>query len=377
MSIFRDSFVKQKPIFTGISRGVGGFGYGASGGGGAASVPHVDYISGLSGNGQQVTTGGVTFYQANHALQLNNPGTAPYFEFTTAQPFYIAMIGASGASGYNSASAGLGGIGVALITPNASTTYRVWSGVGGYWSTNNNSSKQSVQIGGGQGGLGNQSGLSPSYNVQGGGGGAGGLVSGTGSLTTSTVLAMVGSGGGSGNQSQAQPSGHGGGFNRAGLGKAPPSEPVINNGLGAPTSGGGAGGSWTQGSWGVTSGGAGSQFQGGVGGNSNYDGGHGGGSGWYGGGGGSGGGGYSGGAGGGGSGKTQGVMGTTVDLSPPLTNTADGSTTGGATLQTWIRAASGVEYVIPNSGNYGMQAPGNGAEGHSGWACVWSYHPVS
>ena len=28
MSIFRDFFVKEKPIFTGITRGVGGFGFG-------------------------------------------------------------------------------------------------------------------------------------------------------------------------------------------------------------------------------------------------------------------------------------------------------------------------------------------------------------
>ena len=29
MSIFRDFFVKEKPVFTGITRGVGGFGFGA------------------------------------------------------------------------------------------------------------------------------------------------------------------------------------------------------------------------------------------------------------------------------------------------------------------------------------------------------------
>ena len=376
MSILRDFFVKQKPIFTGLSRGIGGFGYGASGAGAAGGPTPVDYISGLSGTGEQVITGGVTFYQANHALALGNPSTAPYFQFTTAQPFYIAMIGASGAAGYNNATSGLGGIGVALVTPNASTTYRVWSGVGGYWSDTNNTSKQSVQIGGGQGGLGNQNSLSSTYRIQGGGGGAGGLVRGTGSLTTSTVLAMVGSGGGSGNQSTAS-AGHGGGFNRAGLTKAPPNPAsTVNNGTGAPTGSGGAGATWAPGSWGVTTGGAGSQFQGGPGGNSNYDAGHGGGSGWYGGGGGSGGGGFSGGAGGGGSGKAQGVMGTTVDLSPSLTNTADGSTTGGSTLQTWIRAASGVDYVIPNSGNYGMQATLNGSPGYAGWACVWSYHAL-
>ena len=30
MSIFRDFFVKEKPVFTGIARGIGGFGFGGS-----------------------------------------------------------------------------------------------------------------------------------------------------------------------------------------------------------------------------------------------------------------------------------------------------------------------------------------------------------
>tara|TARA_Y100000004_G_scaffold136000_1_gene153929 strand:+ start:174 stop:1181 length:1008 start_codon:yes stop_codon:yes gene_type:complete len=42
MSIFRDFFVKEKPVFTGITRGVGGFGFGKSaaggGGGGGSSM---------------------------------------------------------------------------------------------------------------------------------------------------------------------------------------------------------------------------------------------------------------------------------------------------------------------------------------------------
>ena len=37
MSIFRDFFVKEKPVFTGIARGVGGFGFGSGGGGGGSS----------------------------------------------------------------------------------------------------------------------------------------------------------------------------------------------------------------------------------------------------------------------------------------------------------------------------------------------------
>ena len=369
MSIFRDSFVKESPIFTGISRGVGGFGYGASGAGDGGAPTHTDHISGLSGDGTKIVTDGVTFYQANHNISLNNPSTAPSFQFTTAQPFYIAMIGASGNRGYNSALPGCGGIGVALVTPNASTTYRVWSGVGGYWSTNNTSSHEKSAYRGGAGGIGNQSGLSNTYRIQGGGGGAGALIRGTGGLTSSTnLLAMVGSGGSSGNGG-GEGAGHGGGFNRDGVTK---SSNTTANGQGATTSSAGDGGTWSSGY--ADAGNGGGFMNGGQGGNSNYDAGGGGGNGWYGGGGGSGGGGFSGGAGGGGSGKTQNISGDTVDLSSPLTNTADGSSTGNATLQTWIRAASGVQYVIPNA-NYG-QSPSSHGAGYAGWACVWSYHAL-
>ena len=38
MSIFRDFFVKEKPVFTGIARGVGGFGFGSGGGGGSSDL---------------------------------------------------------------------------------------------------------------------------------------------------------------------------------------------------------------------------------------------------------------------------------------------------------------------------------------------------
>ena len=38
MSIFRDFFVKEKPVFTGIARGVGGFGFGGGGVSGPAPI---------------------------------------------------------------------------------------------------------------------------------------------------------------------------------------------------------------------------------------------------------------------------------------------------------------------------------------------------
>ena len=51
MGIFRDFFVKEKPVFTGITRGVGGFGFG---GGGAAGVPP---FSASGGNAEYTLNG--------------------------------------------------------------------------------------------------------------------------------------------------------------------------------------------------------------------------------------------------------------------------------------------------------------------------------
>ena len=38
MSIFNEFFKKEKPVFTGITRGMGGFGFGAAAGGGGGPV---------------------------------------------------------------------------------------------------------------------------------------------------------------------------------------------------------------------------------------------------------------------------------------------------------------------------------------------------
>ena len=57
MSIFKDYFVKEKPVFTGITRGTGGFGFGA-GGGAAAPVP--DPISATGGT--KSTSGDYTYH---------------------------------------------------------------------------------------------------------------------------------------------------------------------------------------------------------------------------------------------------------------------------------------------------------------------------
>ena len=41
MSIFRDFFVKEKPVFTGIARGLGGFGFAIHGVGGSSAAASV------------------------------------------------------------------------------------------------------------------------------------------------------------------------------------------------------------------------------------------------------------------------------------------------------------------------------------------------
>ena len=45
-NIFRDFFVKEKPVFTGITRGIGGFGFGAAGGGASGSASNKIAASG-------------------------------------------------------------------------------------------------------------------------------------------------------------------------------------------------------------------------------------------------------------------------------------------------------------------------------------------
>ena len=62
MSIFRDFFVKEKPIFTGITRGVGGFGFGAGGG--------------ATGPTKMVATGGTTHTNGGYKYHVfTHPGS--------------------------------------------------------------------------------------------------------------------------------------------------------------------------------------------------------------------------------------------------------------------------------------------------------------
>lgn len=91
MSIFRDFFVKEKPVFTGIARGVGGFAFGTSAPGALAPVPAAPFIAkivlvgggGGGGVGQGSGgggAGGVAFFDlpitlsTSYAVRIGNGG---------------------------------------------------------------------------------------------------------------------------------------------------------------------------------------------------------------------------------------------------------------------------------------------------------------
>ena len=84
MSIFRDSFVKESPIFTGISRGVGGFGFGASSGGGDDDGGGVaaDGFGGYPWVGMVTRNGALT--QSSGLTQTKITGTTPTFSGGTS-----------------------------------------------------------------------------------------------------------------------------------------------------------------------------------------------------------------------------------------------------------------------------------------------------
>ena len=95
MSIFRDFFVKQKPVFTGITRGVGGFGFGkAAGGDDGASGP-------LSLSGGSVNPDGLEPGNGYTYHTFTGPGT---LTATGSGDVELFLIGGGGAgSGSESA----------------------------------------------------------------------------------------------------------------------------------------------------------------------------------------------------------------------------------------------------------------------------------
>ena len=121
MSIFRDFFVKQKPIFTGITRGVGGFGFG--GGGDDAGTPAPFSASGGNiANG--VTPGNGYVYHT-----FSTPGS--FTVDSGSADIEALIVGGGGAADFCSGGGGGGGIAhVSTAITLTSGAYAVTVGVG-------------------------------------------------------------------------------------------------------------------------------------------------------------------------------------------------------------------------------------------------------
>ena len=76
MGIFNEFFKKEKPVFTGITRGIGGFGFGAAGGGGAAPIGFT-----------------IKRYDTSNVLQTTTPysDVSPGTTFTHADAGYYTL----------------------------------------------------------------------------------------------------------------------------------------------------------------------------------------------------------------------------------------------------------------------------------------------
>ena len=228
MSI-KDFFVKEKPVFTGITRGIGGFGFGA----GAPTVS---------------ASGGVKFSDSSYTYHIFVQGDTT--NFTTNESLsncHILCVGGGG-GGANGQSGGGGGSSVGHLS-NATlpaATYTVTVGSGGNTSPGTptysgsgdkggDSTFGGTTVYGGGGGLRNNYGYNPNPDQPArggnGGGAGGGTFSGTG-LGDGVVASQPGGplsftiyGGNNGAPTASVPDGSGGGGGGAGGASPGPSAP--------------------------------------------------------------------------------------------------------------------------------------------------------
>ena len=246
MSIFRDFFVKEKPVFTGITRGLGGFGFGGGGGGGAAPPGFS-----ASGGNAEYTLNGYKYHVYTSSGSLVADTGTDEVEF-----LIIAGGGGSGAGasidyGRGGGGGGAGGVRCSFqgltpggpsaspengLTCTAGTTYPVTVGDGGAGFTSgtggspNNggdssfgppSSPERVFAGGGARGVGSRN----NNGADSGGGSAGGAsasednnLAGGGAQTTGQGVnpSVVGGYPGGGTEPESNICGGGGGAGGAG-----------------------------------------------------------------------------------------------------------------------------------------------------------------
>ena len=257
MSIFRDYFVKQKPVFTGISRGAGGFSFGGSAGEAGFTQ------TGSATGGTVVTDAGIKYHI------FGDTGPSPFSVTGTLSQANLLLIGGggSGSNGYGSAGGGAGSVvhATELTCPSGSYTVTIGEGGSGVIgpgeascegnpgtpSTLTLGSQPYIATGGGGGGSGHSS--SPQARVigkPGGSGGGGGyyynseprypnpggnaVAPPTSALTGPTTQAggrAYGSPGGLGSYGfVGQCGGGGGGASEAGFGGASPNPPTYGKG---------------------------------------------------------------------------------------------------------------------------------------------------
>jgi len=213
MSIFRDFFVKEKPVFTGITRGIGGFGFGASAG--VSVTPASPFTAKIvlvgGGGGGGISQGG----------GAGGAGGVAFFDFPiTIGDSYDVRIGNGGRGSSDPSSPGLDG------------DYSQWT-----------SDPGNYRVGeGGNGGMGPPGGSGGNGNEQGGSGGGGGIGasggSGTGVPSPRQPYIFGGFNGGTGHSG---PGGSGG--NQGGGGGGATANGGNAKGSGTPgTKGGGDGG---------------------------------------------------------------------------------------------------------------------------------------
>ena len=235
MGIFNEFFKKEKPVFTGIARGVGGFGFGGGGGAGGAA------LTGASG--------GVKFSSPSYTYHIFVQGdTTNFTAHESLSSCHVLCVGGGG-GGANGQAGGGGGSSVGHLS-NATlpaATYTVTVGAGGAtapgtdpYNTSGDKGGDSTFGGttvyGGGGGLRNNYGYAgnPSQPARGGnaGGGGGGTLVGPSGTADGVVLSQPGGplgftiyGSNNGAPAAAQGDGCGGGGGGAGSGSPGPSSP--------------------------------------------------------------------------------------------------------------------------------------------------------
>lgn len=128
MSI-KDFFVKEKPVFTGITRGVGGFGFGGSSGSAAPTIS--------ASGGAKIETGGYVYHLFYNGLSGSDNFVVS--EGSTTITYVCVAGGGGGGCGktlyapnhYSGGGGGAGGYRTGTATVTAGTTYPVSVGAGG------------------------------------------------------------------------------------------------------------------------------------------------------------------------------------------------------------------------------------------------------